>query len=501
MLRPVRSLLVVLAMAPLVAGCYAMRGSDGGGLAEFSPPRAIEPADVALPEGYRIEAVAGNLTFPTGVTFDDRGGVYVTEAGYAYGEVFRTPRLVRVEPDGHLATVIEGEEGGGPWTGALWHDGAVFIVEGGVGRGGGRALRARPGGTIEVLVDDLPSYGDHHANGPVLGPDGWLYFAIGTATNSGVVGPDNADFGWLQRHPELHDIPCQDVRLTGADFRSHDPLAQAARSMVATGPFLPFGTPASMDQVVPGRLPCNGAIFRLAPAGGAIELVAWGLRNPFGLAFAPDGALYATDNAYDNRGSRPVFGAGDLLWRVERGAWHGWPDFHGAAPLADQRYRPPGEDAPTPVLAEHPNRPPSPAAVFAVHSSSNGLDFSHDPIFGHVGQAFVAQFGDMAPEVGKVWAPVGYRVVRVDVESGVITSFAENRAGRGPASYLGGGGLERPVAVRFDPAGRALYVVDFGVMTMGEEGPEPRPQTGVLWRIVPTTGAPIAAAGGGGGAP
>jgi hypothetical protein len=42
--------------------------------------------------------------------------------------------------------------------------------------------------------------------------------------------------------------------------------------------------------------------------------------------------------------------------------------------------------------------------------------------------------------------------------------------------------MERPVAVRFDPAGTALYVVDFGVMTIGGS---PRPQlgTGVLWRI------------------
>jgi hypothetical protein len=43
--------------------------------------------------------------------------------------------------------------------------------------------------------------------------------------------------------------------------------------------------------------------------------------------------------------------------------------------------------------------------------------------------------------------------------------------------------LERPVAVRFDPAGEALYVVDFGVMTLGPQGPMPRQKTGVLWKI------------------
>jgi hypothetical protein len=43
--------------------------------------------------------------------------------------------------------------------------------------------------------------------------------------------------------------------------------------------------------------------------------------------------------------------------------------------------------------------------------------------------------------------------------------------------------LERPVAVKFSADGSALYIVDFGVMTMGDNGPVPRKDTGVLWRI------------------
>jgi hypothetical protein len=128
-------------------------------------------------------------------------------------------------------------------------------------------------------------------------------------------------------------------------------------------------------------------------------------------------------------------------------------------------------------------RPPRPAALLAVHSSSNGFDFSRSPTFGYVGEAFVAQFGDQAPVVGKVLAPVGYKVVRVNVATGVSEDFARNRGGQGPASRLGGGGLERPIAARFDPSGRALYVVDFGIMTMSEHGARPRMGTGVLWRI------------------
>lgn len=493
---PRRSRVALVLAAVLLSGCYALRESDGGGMTDFAPPRVFDPADVALPAGYRIELAADGLTFPTGVAFDDAGGVYVVEAGYSYGEVFTTPRLLRIGPDGGTTVVAAGTDNG-PWTGAAWHDGAFYVSEGGQLRGG-RILRVTPDGGITVLADDLPSLGDHHTNGVRVGPDGWLYFGQGTATNAAVVGPDNADFGWLHRYPQFHDVPCRDVTLTGASYTSPNPLAEGDGEPVVTGPYLPFGTPARAGQVVPGAIPCNGAIFRLNPQGGPVELVAWGFRNPFGLAFAPSGTLYAVDHGYDQRGSRPVFGAGDQLWAVEPGAWYGWPDFHGGTPLVEgDRYKPPGESAPEPLLADPPGVPPRPAAQLGVHAGASGADVSRNPAFGHVGEVFIAEFGDQTPAVGKVWAPVGYQVVRVDPATGVVTSFAANRGeDGGPASYTGGGGLERPVAVRFDPVGTALYVVDFGVMTMSEAGANPWPGTGALWRIVPDA---VAAAGGTGG--
>jgi hypothetical protein len=111
-----------------------------------------------------------------------------------------------------------------------------------------------------------------------------------------------------------------------------------------------------------------------------------------------------------------------------------------------------------------------------------------DPRLGWRGQAFVAQFGDQAPVVGKVLGPVGFKVVRVDVVTGVVDDFAVNPGPtNGPASALGSGGLERPIAARFDPAGDALYVVDFGVLTMSSAGSTPHAGTGVLWRITRTS--------------
>jgi glucose/arabinose dehydrogenase len=223
--------------------------------------------------------------------------------------------------------------------------------------------------------------------------------------------------------------------------------------------------------------------MRIPPGGGQPQLVAWGFRNPFGLAFSPTGKLYVTDNGYDDRGSRPVWGVPDVLWEVRRGAWYGWPDFSAGEPLTKEDFKPPGKPQPT-FLLEHKKTPPAPAALLGVHASANSLDFSRSASFGHVGEAFIAFFGDQAPETGKVTNPVGFKVVRVNVQNGAVEDFAVNKGRKtGPASLVGGGGLERPLAARFSPDGSALYVADFGVMTMSKAGPNPARGTGVVWKI------------------
>ena len=480
-----------------LGGCYRSLGSNGGGQVLYKGTRYIEPHDVWVPRGYRIEPVIEGLNFPTGVTFDDQGRVYVVESGYSYGEVWTEPRLVRVINNGAVSVIARG--GSAPWNGVTFHNGNFYAAEGGQA-GGGRIVRISPDGTLTTLIANLPSVGDHHTNGPAVGPDGYLYFGQGTATNSGVVGLDNYRFGWLERYPRFHDIPGEDVTLAGVNYRTIDPFARPVRphwyhylfpflwphpKTVLTGAYMPFGTPGRPGQVIKGQVPCTGAVMRIPLEGGAPELVAWGLRNPFGLAFSPDGKLFVTENQFDVRGSRPVFGAGDLLWEIKPGTWYGWPDYFAGVPVNNaDRFGDPDHPAPTLLLRRHPPRPPRPVAAFGVHASADGFDFCREHAFGNVGDAFVAEFGDMAPGVGKVEAPVGFRVVRVETEGGIIHPFAVNRGDQdAPASKLGTGGLERPIAARFDPSGRALYVVDFGVMTVDSKGPHPVQNTGVLWKI------------------
>lgn len=452
-----------------LCSCYGTRTSKGGGQIGRIPTRAIDAADIVLPEGYSITPVASGLNFPTALTFDDKGQTYVIEAGYSYGEKFTTPRLLKIV--GGKTEVIASGEKNGPWTGITYHKGNFYIAEGGQTEGG-KILRVNVKGEISAMISNLPGQGDHHTNGPVI-KDDHIYFGTGTVTNSGVVGKDNIEFGWLTRHPNLHDIPCEDIRLSGENFKTEDGTGK----VIETGAYLPYGTPGSAGQVIKGELPCTGAILRIPVGGGKLELVAWGFRNPYGLAVAPDGKLFVTENAADDRGSRPLWGVGDVLWEIKRGSWYGWPDYSEGKPAS--YFKTPGGAAVKPLLQDMKSDVPKPVAVLGVHSSSNGIDFG----FGE--KAFIAQFGDMAPNVGKVLSPVGFKVVQVDVKSGAVTDFAVNKGRKqGPASRSGGGGLERPVSVKFDPSGKHMYIVDFGILRMTSGGKsEPVENTGMIWKV------------------
>ncbi len=305
MKQPGRTCILMLAAAVagmLLPGCFHLLPSDGGGQTTFDAPRMIDARDVAAPDRYAIEAVAADLDFPTSMAIDDRGRLYVTEAGYSYGGVVTVPRLLRIEPDGSHTVIAEGDNP--PWNGLAFHDGAFYVAGGHID--GGRLLHITMDGAITPIVEGLPSFGDHHTNGPAIGEDGWIYFGQGTATNSAVVGLDNYFiFGWLKDHPDFHDAPCEDVVLAGRNFTTPNPFTPDEDDEAVTGAYMPFGEPTTAGQVIPGELPCGGAIMRVRPDGTGLEVVAWGLRNPFGMAFAPDGALYITENQFDERGSRP----------------------------------------------------------------------------------------------------------------------------------------------------------------------------------------------------
>jgi ferritin-like metal-binding protein YciE len=122
---------------------------------------------------------------------------------------------------------------------------------------------------------------------------------------------------------------------------------------VRTGAYVPFGTETTPGQVIKGSVKCTGAVLRCNPDGSELELVAWGLRNPYGVAFHPDGRLFATEHNIDERSARQIIGDPEDLYEIKQGEWYGWPDFAAGIRLDDPYWGERGRGR-EPVIANHP---------------------------------------------------------------------------------------------------------------------------------------------------
>jgi glucose/arabinose dehydrogenase len=377
---------------------------EGSQLAQARP-------SISVPAGFRAIPEAVDIRQPRGLAADDLGGVLVIEEGR---------RLIRLGPDGGRDVIAEADANS-HWTGVAVHAGVSFITAVG-GTEGGQLLRIDSDGRTSVLMQRLPN-GLHPVEAPAVGPDGMVYVGVGTVTNAGIVEKDNPS---LAANPAIHDVPCQDVRLRGRNV-----LEDGRR----TGAFVPWGTATRAGDVIAGQIPCSGAVLRTTAEGGTSpQLVAWGFRDPRGLAFTPEGRLYLLDDNFQAESVRPVAVGGDLVFAVAPGVWYGWPDAHGS------------QQGVQPLLAAQPNPPPRPVAEFPTTVRATSLDIARDALFGGSAQAYVSL---AVPQFGA-------RIVRLDLRTGALTDFAELPQ------------ASEPVGLRFSPTGDALYVLESG---------------GTLWRI------------------
>ena len=85
---------------------------------------------------------------------------------------------------------------------------------------------------------------------------------------------------------------------------------------VRSGADVPFGTEIEPGQVIKGNVKCTGSILRCNPDGSELEVVAWGLRNPYGIAFHPDGRLFAMEHGIDERSGRYIVGDREDLYKI-----------------------------------------------------------------------------------------------------------------------------------------------------------------------------------------
>jgi glucose/arabinose dehydrogenase len=470
-----------------------------------------------LPPGYKIEPVLWNLTLPSTVTFDDNGTMYVAESGYSYGEFKPIPRILKVDLLHNRTAVLVDRGLNGPITDIEFnkYNGVLYVSH----RGVISAVDMR--GHIKDLIVGLPSMGDHHNNQIAIDSDGRFYFGQGTVTNSGVAGEDSYTYGWLKTSPELHDIPCMDITLAGQNFNSSNPLTpQNITDTATTGAFVPFNNTTTNGQVIKGDVKCSGSIISSNANGTDLRVVAWGLRNPYGVALTDDAKkLIVANNGVDERGSRRIGNDTDKIYSIDLSnsstmKFLGWPDYFGnGEPVTDNKFV--SESARSDnnplqfLLQSHPPVDEKPLTLLEEGIAVTQVAVSNSTNFGFKGNAFIAEFGTMAPLIhpfAQITQPmpgiepgiVGQKVVMLDPNTGNHTDFL---------SLKDIDKTFRPVGVKFDLKGDALYVVSIGktevrsnvpVSNLTSSGlypfatvhamPWPYANTGVVWKIIRDTG-------------
>lgn len=241
---------------------------------------------------------------------------------------------------------------------------------------GGRLLRLTDtdgdgvADVVEELVSGLPSdvYGGHSNSGIQVSPDGVLFMTSGGTSDH---GPEEDPWGGMILALELD------------------------------------GTEGSVDPTI----------------------YATGMRNPFDVAFCPDGNLYANDNGPDRLGLPPADNPPDEINLILEGEDYGYPDYFGFVPEE------------TGTL--------SPVAALSTGAGPTGLICYSGEAFGseYHGDLFATLWGTFtqAEESGR-------RIVRIQLEetdegvgvTGTVTDFVTE--------------IGRPIAIEQDDDGTLLVV-------------------------------------------
>ena len=266
-----------------------------------------------------------------------------------------------------------------------------------------------------------------------------------------------------------------------------------------------------------------------------------GVRNPYGIRFAPDdhalkGGLFVTENGEDERGARPTNNSPDRLHLAQQNPdgspdYHGWPDRFGFLDSTQAVFNPvggPGDDNQLaavgkpvqPVLAFPPQPITAPLALEPADVAIVGLDFVpnsfvHGPV--KRGAALAGREGDFGFSKGNGIPEEGHDVQLINFSRPgeplqlQLQRFAHNSTFE-QAFVSGIHGINRPVDLKFGPDDCA-YLVDYGaVRDFGQSDPASRfcpatllngsanpafpgcltdgsaplvqiPQTGVIWKI------------------
>lgn len=438
---------------------------------ENSVGRYLNPRNINLPSGYKIEVFAGGLDTPSSILFTEDGDLLIASSG----DITGNPTISRLS-NGEFNIIAD--KFNVPITGINYLNGKIYVSH------MGTITVLKEDGFRQDIITGLPSYGDYSNSRVAFGPDGKMYFGQGTATNSGVVGLDNL---WVFNQPNFHDSPGSYVMLNGQNFETRNMMLKTSYEIAYTGAFSPYGEPNMPFEVRKGVTKASGSILRVNLDGTELELVAWGFRSPSYLKFDKENRLFVSNNGFDIRGSRPIANAPDEFQLVTPGEWYGWPDYAGGEPVTSARFKPEGRLQPEFLLVNHPSTPPRPYASFPPTATIIGFDFNYNSSFGQYGDVYIAEFGSVILRTYEdslaQYSVTGHKVSKIDINTGGITTFAINKSGFS-ASITHEGGFARPSDIAFGPDG-AMYVVDMGINTV-EDPNAFIPNTGVIWKITKT---------------
>ncbi|MGE0537360.1 MAG: hypothetical protein AB7O68_20475 [Pirellulales bacterium] len=235
-------------------------------LAEDTPSPAVGAPDLStdfdLPPGFRISLYAGDdLAHDIfSMTLDAAGRVVVAGPGYV---------KTLFDDDGDAQADRAEMFSTRPASGAqgLCFDGhdLLFTGDGALGRLRDQDGDGRADGQPEVWT--RLRGGEHGAHAILQGPDGWFYVMCGN------------DAGVSKAHITAENSPVRDPR--------------------------------------------SGAVLRVSRDGKQVEVLAHGFRNPYDLAFAPGGQLFAVDSDGERDHHLPWY-APTRLFDIAIGREHGW---------------------------------------------------------------------------------------------------------------------------------------------------------------------------------
>jgi glucose/arabinose dehydrogenase len=495
--------------------------------------KTIDRKITEYPNGFLLRQFIVNLNSPTGFCFDDQGDVIVAEGGIRgtdpriYGIVLTTGVRFDIYPVGQLRIPLinPGFRIYGPVGGIAYSHGQVFASHRDE-HDMGVITAFGLDGSHHTVVAGLPAQGDFGVTDIVISnsatSNGRLYFGVGSATNSGVVGPDNWDEGWVANHPDFCDLPLRNLYGVGYRFDAHNPTANVfTPDSRVTGAYQPFGS--SNDAVIPAAPfgKPTGAIYSVSPDGGDLQVEAWGVHDPVGIVINDNsGEVRFVDRGMEMRGTRPIYQDPDVVYKLIPGkTWYGFPDFSRTMdPISDPDYQLPDnrkyllagtgysrvgfilDHQASNLLPGGTTRPYTGKPLAKFKSLAGAAKMAFVPANVPLNSIYprdsmiVALWGDRAPFATSgtpLTVPYpGYRVVWVNPDGPDLSSAVEDMVFNVegvPASQLNEGrsqALERPIDVKFGPDGN-LYILDYGKTTMDGGVEKPSTYTGKIFVVAP----------------